>query len=192
VHPESDVLVLVNKPIPKANLPEIPGTNEQVVQSSATSPINVSPNQLDNPADEVAWFFKVDSKGNPVAGILDDQQLVSPRTKYDLYIRNNRIIMYANGEEKLCNDFTTPTTMLNIADAALGFHQVLYHSAAEFGERMDDPDRAAAYYYRYNSPWIDRRSWDNIGFEENASPPSSFDSNTCFAHQSLGPENNEP
>jgi hypothetical protein len=191
-HPESDVVVLVNKPIPAANLPEVPGTNDQVAQSSATSPVNVSPLQMDNPAGEIAWFYKVDHQGNPVSPILDDQQLVSPRTKYDLYIRTNRIIMYVNGKAALCNDFTTPSTMLNIADAALGFHQVMYHSSGEFVERFADPDRGAAYHYRYNSPWIDRRNWDNMGFEENTSAPGDFDAATCFVHKSLGPENNEP
>lgn len=192
VHPESDVVVLVNKPIPKAGLPEKLGTNEQVVQGQYTSPVNVSPMQLDNPAGEVAWFYRVDANGNPVAGILDDQQLVAPRTKYDLYIRNNRLIMYVNGQARLCNDFTTPTTTLNIADAAVGFHQVLYHSSGEFKERFVDPDRGAAYHYRYNSPWIDSRTWDNIGFEESVAAPADFDPNTCFVHTSRGAENNEP
>jgi hypothetical protein len=192
VHPESDVVVLVNKPIPAAGLPEKLGANDQVVQGQYTSPINVSPMQLDNPSSEVAWFYRVDSKGNPVAGILDDQQLVAPRTKYDLYIRNNRLIMYVNGQARLCNDFTTPSTTLNIADAAVGFHQVLYHSSGEFTERFVDPDRGAAYHYRYNSPWVDRRTWANIGFQENVAAPSDFDANTCFVHTSLGAENNEP
>jgi hypothetical protein len=192
VHPESDVVVLVNKPIPASKLPEVPGLNEQVIQTSATSPVNVSPLQLDNPAGEIAWFYRVDGQGNPVAPILDDQQLVSPRTKYDLYIRTNRIIMYVNGKAALCNDFTTPTTTLNIADAAVGFHQVLYHSSGEFVERFSDPDRGAAYYYRYNSPWVDQRTWDNMGFEENTSAPSGFNPATCFVHKSLGAENNEP
>jgi hypothetical protein len=192
VHPESDVVVLVNKPIPAANLPEVGGVNEQVVQSAATSPINVSPLQLDNPAGEVAWFYKVDANGNPIAPILDDQQLVSPRTKYDLYIRNNRLIMYVNGKAALCNDFTTPTTTLNMADAAVGFHEVLYHSDAEFEERFLSPDQGAAYHYRYNSPWLDQRTWDNMGFEENVAAPADFNASICFAHKSLGPENNEP
>jgi hypothetical protein len=192
VHPESDVVVLINKPIPTANLPEVGGANEQVVQSAATSPVNVSPLQLDNPNGEIAWFYKVNAAGNPVAPILDDQQLVSPRTKYDLYIRNNRLIMYANGKPTLCNDFTTPTTTLNIADAAVGFHQVLYHTGAEFVERFVGPDQGAAYHYRYNSPWLDQRTWDNIGFEENVAAPSDFDPQTCFEHTSLGAENNEP
>ncbi len=192
VHPESDVMVMVNKPIPAAGLPEVLGANEQVTQGQYTSPVNVSPLQLDNPASEVAWFYRVDATGNPVAPILDDQQLVAPRTKYDLYIRNNRLIMYVNGQARLCNDFTTPTTTLKIADAAVGFHQVLYHSSGEFVERFVDPDRGAAYHYRYNSPWADRREWDNIGFEENVAAPSDFDSRICYAHTSMGAENNEP
>jgi hypothetical protein len=192
IHPESDVVVMINKPIPAANLPEVASANEQVVHSSVTSPVNVSPKQLDNPADEVAWFYKVDANGNPVAPILDDQQLVSPRTKYDLYIRNNRLIMYVNGKAALCNDFTTPTTTLNIAEAAVGFHQVLYHSLGESVERFVDPDRGAAYHYRYNTPWVDQRTWDNMGFEENVAAPADFNSATCYVHQSRGPENNEP
>jgi len=118
--------------------------------------------------------------------------LVSPRTKYDLYIRNNRLIMYVNGKPALCNDFTTPTTTLNMADAAVGFHEVLYHSDAEFEERFLSPDQGAAYHYRYNSPWLDQRTWDNMGFEENVTAPADFNPSTCFAHKSLGPENNEP
>jgi hypothetical protein len=192
VHPESDVMVLINKPIPAAGLPEIGGTNQQVVKSQYTSPVNVSPKQLDNPADEVAWFYKVDVNGNPVSPILDDQQLVSPRTKYDLYIRNNRLIMYVNGSPALCNDFTTPATTLNIADAAVGFHQVFYHSLAESQERFVDPDRGAAYHYRYNTPWVDQRTWDNMGFEEGVAAPAGFDSRICYAHTSRGTENNEP
>ena len=191
VHPESDVVVLVNKPIPAANLPEVPGVNDQVTQSAATSPVNVSPQQLDSPGGEVAWFYKVDSNGNPIAPILTDQQLVSPRTKYDLYVRNDRIIMYVNGKAALCNDFSTPATKLNIADAAVGFHQVLYHSSGEFQERFVDPDRGGAYHYRYNSPFIDQRTWDNMGFEEKVAAPADFDPRTCFEHTSLGAENNE-
>jgi hypothetical protein len=190
VHPESDVVVLVNKRIPEANLPEIGGTNDQVVSGTAST-INVSPMQLDS-GGMYAWFFKVDTNGNPVAPILDDQQLVSPRTKYDLYIRNNRLIMYVNGRPALCNNFNTPTTTLNIADAAVGFHHVLYHSSGEFVERFVDPDRGAAYHYRYNSPFLDQRTWDNIGFQENVAAPSDFDAQTCFEHASRGPENNEP
>ncbi|HEY4215064.1 MAG TPA: hypothetical protein VGM84_26555 [Steroidobacteraceae bacterium] len=192
VHPESDVVVMINKPIPAAGLPEVLGTNDQVVSGTYPSAVNVSPNQLDNPNGEIAWFYQVDANGNPIAPILDDQQLVSPRTKYDLYIRNNRLIMYVNGKARLCNDFTTPTTMLNIADAAVGFHDVLYHSSGEFTERFVDPDRGGAYHYRYNSPWVDKRTWDNIGFEENVAAPSDFNPATCFAHTSLGAENNEP
>jgi len=56
---------------------------------------------------------------------------------------------------------------------------------------MADPDRGAAYHYRLNSPWIDQRSWDNIGFQENTAPPAGFNPKTCFVHKSLGPENNE-
>jgi hypothetical protein len=70
------------------------------------------------------------------------------------------------GKSALCNDFTTSSTTLNVADAAVGFHQLLYHSSAEFVERFAGPDRGGAYP---NTSWLDQPTWDNIGFEENVS-----------------------
>jgi hypothetical protein len=69
---------------------------------------------------------------------------------------------------------------------------VFYHSLAESQERFVDPDRGAAYYYRYNTPWVDQRTWDNMGFEENVGAPGDFDARICYAHKSRGGENNEP
>jgi len=48
------------------------------------------------------------------------------------------------------------------------------------------------YFTTWHSDDPDQRSWDNMGFEENTAAPGDFDPNTCFAHKSLGPENNEP
>jgi hypothetical protein len=59
-------------------------------------------------------------------------------------------------------------------------------------ERFAGPDRGGAYHYHYNTPWLDQRTWDNVGFEENVSAPGDFDPRTCFEHKSRGPENNEP
>jgi hypothetical protein len=54
--------------------------------------------------------------------------------------------MYVNGEQRLCNDF--PTVALTMAEGALGFGQVLYHSAAEREEfRAPYWDRTGQRYY---------------------------------------------
>jgi len=58
-------------------------------------------------------------------------------------------------------------------------------------ERFEGPDRGAAYHYRYNSPFMDQRNWDNVGFEENVAAPGDFNAATCFQHTSMGAENNE-
>ena len=95
-------------PFPRPTLPEVLGLNQQVVQNAATSPVNVSPLQLDNPG----WVKSPGSIASTARAIRSRQSWTisswpRPRTKYDLYIRNNRIVMYVNGQARLCNDFTT-------------------------------------------------------------------------------------
>ena len=144
---------------------------------------NVSPDQYGFSGIPAGWFRQIDSSGNPTTeGILDDEQLISPRTRYDIYLRRNRAIMYVNGEQRLCNDFGgVPLTM---AEAAVGFGQVLYHSAAErleFGQSFND--RTGQRYYLENTPFVDTRSWDNVGYDERVAAPADFDASYCYAHQ---------
>jgi hypothetical protein len=158
--PESDIRVMVNT----ANA----GDRDSVV--------NVSPDQYkltgskDNPGPP-GWY-----------GILDDQTVLAPRTKITLYIRRDRVIMFVNGEQRLCNDFTTHK--LTMAEGALGFGQVLYHSTAE---RKDFTasfwDRTGQRYYMTNTPYVDERTWDNVGYEEKIGAPANFDASKCFSYQ---------
>ena len=102
--------------------------------------------------------------------------------------------MYVNGQSTLCNDFTTPTTTLNIADAAVGFTNGVYHSSGEFVERLRQTRIAAQPTTTATTPGLDQRTWDNMGFEENVlgAQVRDFNPAICFEHTSLGPENNEP
>ena len=89
--------------------------------------------------------------------------------------------MYVNGEQRICNDF--PTAKLTMAEAALGFGQVLYHSAAErneFGRSYFL--RTGQKYYLQNTPYIDERTWDNIGYDEHVTSPEHFDATQCYVH----------
>ncbi len=163
---ESDIRVMVNL----ANRP----VRDNVV--------NVSPDQYQGDGSEKpGWFRTQDGNGNLLAPILDDQLMVSPRTHYDAYVRRDRLILYVNGEQRLCNDF--PQQKLTMAEAAIGFGQVIYHSAAERLEfSRSYNDRTGQRYYLTNTPYVDERSWDNLGYEEGVSGPMGFDPSRCHIH----------
>jgi hypothetical protein len=146
-----------------------------------SSVVNVSPQQYTNTnIGPASWFRTQDSNGNLVGKILDDQQLIAPRTRFDVYIRRNRVVFYVNGEQRICNELGT-SGQLTMAEAALGFGQVLYHSAAERIEFSASYwDRRDQRYYIENSPFIDQRSWDNVGYDEHVGLPTTFDPSVCF------------
>jgi hypothetical protein len=164
-NPESDVRVMVN-------LPDKP-PHEGVV--------NVSPPMYPAAIGKPSWYRQRDGAGNLVAPMLDDQMLVAPSTHLDVYIRRDRVIFYANGEQRLCNDF--PSVALTMPEAALGFGQVFYHSAAE---RLEfDASywvRTGQRYYLQNTAFIDARAWDNLGFSEHVAAPAGFSPSSCFVY----------
>lgn len=164
-NPESDVRVMVN-------LPDKP-IRENVV--------NVSPPMYPESIGQPGWYRQLDASGAPSAPILDDQMLVAPTTRFDFYIRRDRVVMYVEGEQRLCNDF--PSVALTMPEAALGFGQVLYHSAAERLE-FHAPywDRTGQRYYLENTPFIDARTWDDVGYAEHVAAPPDFTEDTCFVH----------
>lgn len=167
-NPETDIRVMVNKPVASA-------TNRSNV-------INLTPDQFHNASiGPPSWYRQINAAGQPVAPMLDDKQHLSPRTHFDVYLRRDRAIFYVDGEQRLCNDFSThPLTM---AEGAVAFNQVLYHSAAERIEfSVDYWDKRGQRYYLNNAPFLDQRFWDNVGFDELQPAPGSFDASKCFAY----------
>lgn len=163
--PESEVRVMVNL----AGAPE----HENVV--------NVSPPMYPEDIGKPSWYRQRDAEGNLVAPMLDDQMLVAPSARYDLYIRRDRVVMYVEGEQRLCNDF--PQVALTMAEGALGFGQVLYHSLAERIElHAEYWDRTGQRYYLENTPFIDARAWDDVGYTEHVPAPPGFDGSRCYVH----------
>lgn len=163
VRSQSDLRVMVNK----ANAPP------------RTSVVNVSPAQYPDYAAAPSWFRVQDANGTPGAGILDDQLLISPRTRFDAWVKRDRLILYVNGKQRLCNDF--PNAKLTQAETAVSVGQVLYHTSAEhldFSRSFDD--RTAQRYYLENTAYVDERDWDNVGFESNVGAPSDFDAAPCY------------
>jgi hypothetical protein len=161
--PESDVRVMVNI----AGEPEREGV------------VNVSPDQYECCGISPGWFRRMDGDGNLGAPVLDDHMLVAPNTRYDFWVRRDRVVMYVNGEQALCNDF--PNVPLSMAEAAVGFGQVLYHSAAERVEFFRDYNlRDGQRYLIENTPYVDHRGWDNLGYDEGVAEPPDFDESACF------------
>jgi hypothetical protein len=165
--PESDVRVMVNLPN----------------KAERSSVVNVSPDQYGNPnISPPGWFRQQGAGGRLSAPILDDQMLIAPRARYDLYVRRDRVVMYVNGQQRLCNDF--PSVKLSMAEAAVGFGQVLYHSAGERIEFFSESNlRTGQRYYLQNTPFIDARSWDNLGLQENVATPAVFDASVCHVYR---------
>ena len=103
------------------------------------------------------------------------------RTRFDVWIKRDRVFMYVNGKQRLCND--VPQSALTMAEGALAFGQVLYHSAAERLEfSRDYNDRTGQRYYLENAPYVDERDWDNVGYEAQVGAPSDFDPAPCYRH----------
>lgn len=163
---ESDVRVMVNV----AGAPEREGV------------VNVSPAQYPLSAARPSWFRQQDANGTLGAGLLDDQLRVSPRTRFDAWVRRDRLVLYVNGEQRLCNDF--PSHALTMAEAAVAFGQVLYHSSAERLEFGRDFNlRTGQRYYLENAAFVDERDWDNVGYEELVPAPTGFDASKCFVYR---------
>jgi hypothetical protein len=165
---ESDVRVMVNT----ANA------------SSRGSVVNLSPAQYPDSAARPSWFRQQNASGTLGAPVLDDHLLIAPRSRFDAWVRRDRLVLFVNGEQRLCNDF--PSNALTMAEAAVAFAQVLYHSAAErleFGRSFND--RTGQRYYLENTPYADERDWDNVGYEEGLSAPAGFDASKCYSNVAL-------
>jgi len=114
--------------------------------------------------------------------VLDDLIQTSPRSHFDFYVSRKRVVMYVNGEQRLCNNFGEGND-LTMAETAVGFNNALYHSSAEHNEMLlDFADRTGQYYYLQNSIFLDMHSWDNLGFEENVGLPESFE-DQCYTYE---------
>lgn len=129
------------------------------------------------------WYRQLNAQKQPIGPMLDLQNLNAPRVKFDLFVKKGRVVLYADGQQKLCNDFNT--NLMTLAESAVGFGQVLYHTAAEHNDVA--PDAAGSPLMRHvyqNMPFFDRRDWDNLGYQEHSSLPKSgfsFDASLCYA-----------
>ena len=125
---------------------------------------------------------QIDASGQPSGMWLDDQTHAWQRARFDVFIRRDRLVIYVEGQQRICQDL--PPNSLTMAEGALGFWHVLYHSSAEFLEMRrgldSDNPRTGQHHIMHNTPFADERSWDNVGFREDVAVPENFDAARCL------------
>lgn len=165
---ESDLRIVINRPV--ANASGLTKLYDTIV--------NVSPAMGGLPPEEGAWMRQWDDAKKLVGVMLDDKLFVEQRVTFDVYVNRGRLVLYADGVQKVCNDY--PNQRLTMAEAAVGVGHVLYHSSAERTEFMrEDWLRTGQSHYLHNLPFLDQRSFDNFGVRENAALPPNFRDAQC-------------
>jgi hypothetical protein len=160
--PETDVRILIY------------GTGKGVTGT------NVSPDQYKNGYLSPSWYREMNGTTGAFLGpMLEQDNLYAPLTHYDLFVRRNRVVLYADGQQKLCNDF--PASMVTMSEAMVGFGHVLYHTSAEHNEIAPGNWQRDVYD---NLKYFDRRDWDNLGFDNGVQPPTTganaFNEALCY------------
>lgn len=169
--PETDVRILVNRPTPAGGDPT----------TDDNSVILLDPSMNPGNTQKVggSWMRTWDASHNINGVLLDDEMFIGQRTHLDFFINRSRVVMFVNGVQKACDNFGAHK--LTMAEAAVGIGHVIYHSSAERTELMlPDWIRTGQNYYRWNTPFVDVRSFDNVGIQEGVGLPSTFDAAPCF------------
>ncbi len=128
------------------------------------------------------WERQVDASGKPSGVWLDDQTHIWQKARFDVFVRRDRVVIYVEGQQRICQNLD-PTSM-TMAEAAVGFWHILYHTSAEFteirrGDASDNPQTAQA-HIMHNTPFADWRGYDNVGIREDIALPASFDKSVCL------------
>ncbi|MCE9579197.1 MAG: hypothetical protein K8W52_39100 [Deltaproteobacteria bacterium] len=168
--PETDIRVAIDR--------ALPGYDPKTYLQTARPVTVVSPDM--NSFGAFSWIRTWNDQHQPDGVMLDDQMFIEQRTRLDVFFNRGRIVVYANGAQKICNDLGS--ARLTMAEAAVGIGHVHYHSSAEQGD-MTRPDwlTTGQYQYRKNTPFLDQRGFDNYGVQPDATLPASFQEGPCYA-----------
>lgn len=127
------------------------------------------------------WERQVDESGKPSGVWLDDQTNIWQKTRFDVFVRRDRVVIYVEGEQRICQDLD-PSSM-TMAEAAVGFWHILYHTSAEFGEirrgTQSDNPQTTQHHVMHNTPFADWRGYDNVGIREDLPLPDNFNPKLC-------------
>src|SRR5579859_5378829 len=181
--------------VPGGDIPSHSDTSVKVTvvrSHPAPAPGQYDANMLDQyttaygPSQEgpfpLLWERQIDDSLNPVGVWLDDVMTLWTRVRFDVFVRRDRVIVYVEGQQRLCQDLDP--TAITMAEGALGLWHILYHTSAEFTEiraglQTDDP-QTGQHHVMHNTPFADMRTYDNVGIQENVALPSSFDAKRCY------------
>lgn len=169
--PETDLRIVIN---PAVSAP-------RSYEALRGAVVNVSPSMLEDEDASLygTWLRQWDATKKITGVLLDDQLYVEQRVVFDVYFNRKRIVLFAGGVQKLCNDYTRHR--LTMAEAALGVGHVLYHSSAEREDLMrEDWLTTGQFHYLHNLSMLDQRSFDNYGVREGVQLPSSFVEGQCY------------
>jgi hypothetical protein len=171
-HSDSSLRVTVMKTQP---LPASGSAYDSEVLSDYT--VSMGPDQ--EPVLPKTWVRQVDAQNKPNGPWLDDHLNVWQKARFDVFLRRDRFITYVDGEQRLCGNLSAAP--LKMAEGAVGFWHVLYHSNAEFYEIRSNSGApfTGLHHVLHNEPFADARSWDNVGFRENVAAPANFDASRC-------------
>ena len=174
-----NISVMASHPAPTVSL----FNNDNESDAAFASPFmnEVAPAQT---GDGPLYVRQYDHQHNLNGVWLDDKINVWQRARFDVFVRRDYLVIYVDGEQRACGALKGKA-VLTMAEAAIGFWHVLYHSSAEFLEMRADNNGTAnpatgQYHIMHNTPFGDQRSYDNVGFRENVLLPSSFDPARCF------------
>jgi len=127
------------------------------------------------------WQRQVDGSQKPSGVWLDDQQNTWQKTRFDVFVRRNRIVIYVEGEPRICQELDPSS--ITMSDVAVGFWHILYHTSAEFTEMraggFSANTQTDQHHLLHNTPFADWRSYDNVGIRENVALPDGFDASRC-------------
>ncbi len=169
--PETDVRILVNRPTPAGQDP--------LKDQDGVILLDPALNSGDTQAMGGSWKRTWDDQHKINGVMLDDSMYITQRTHLDFYINRTRVVMYANGQQKACDNIAAHK--LSMAEAAVGVGQVFYHSSGERSELIEPQwIRTGQNYYLHNTPFTDIRSIDNLGIREGVALPASFNAAPCF------------
>ena len=168
---QGSMRILVNRPTPAG----------QEARKDTNSVQLLDPAQVPGDQQQVngQWLRSWDDLHRVNGSIFDDELYVAQRTKFDIYVNRSRIVMFINGKQKICDNLKK--SQISMAEAAVGLGQVFYHSSAERTELMGPMwVKTGQHYYLHNTPFVDVRSFDNIGMRESVALPPSFKPGPCY------------
>jgi hypothetical protein len=123
--------------------------------------------------------YRVDAAGNRVAAALAPHDQIAPLTRFDLYVRKDRLVVFVDQVQTFCVDLHARPLTMDYAMIVYG--DLVYHSSVEWQELSNSADSRAPQMYQQllNQPIATSRAWDFIGHSDGAALPATFDATLC-------------